>query len=265
MDGIESIKKGNYSLFFITNISQEIKTSIRSRLSSICYGDADAATNQPLYSYKNTLKEFFKRYNSKSEAQQKGMIGELIFHIVLYELLNEYTVDSPFFNIEERNVKKGFDVVLNKSGTTELWITEVKSGNPHAKKNSSQTAVELINRAQKDLDGRLNNDSVPLWINAINGAKAAIKETRDDKAAIISLLQDFGSNATQDTLSSNSINVILVGTVFNPLSDRINEGKIVSKYRNITKGHVFNDVYLVAIQEETYESIVNFLEGECTI
>ena len=91
-------------------------------------------------------------------------------------MLNEFTIDSPFFNTEERNVKKGFDVVLSKTGSTELWLAEVKSGNIHANKDVSQTAVELINTAQNDLNNRLNGDSVSLWLNAVNGAKAEFEQ-----------------------------------------------------------------------------------------
>ncbi len=262
MDGIEIINQANYSLYYISAFSEEIKTAIRNRLSSICHGVADAATGRQLYSYRSTLKEFLKRYNDKTDAQKKGMIGELLLHIIITEVLNEFTIDSPFFNTEERNVKKGFDVVLSKTGSTELWLAEVKSGNIHANKDVSQTAVELINTAQNDLNNRLNGDSVSLWLNAVNGAKAAIDEARTDRDAIISILQDCGDEAVQDNLHSKDFNVVLVGTLFNPLDDRIDETKISSKYSKVVNKHYFNKVYLVAIQKEDYQLVVDFLERE---
>ena len=262
MKGVTVIEKDNYSIIFIHEFSEEFKSAIRSKLSTICHGAADAVTGHSLYSYSNTIKEFIKRYNDKTDSQRTGMLGELLVHILLTEQLTGFTVNSPFFNTEERNVKKGFDVVLTKSESNELWLAEVKSGELHSNKNTSQTAVELINTAQNDLNARLNGDSVSLWLNAVNGAKAAIDEHRDDRNAIISLLQTCGDSATEEKLKSHDINVILVGTVFSSLQDRINEASISSKYTRIANKKCFRQIYLIAIQKETYQRVFQFLEGE---
>lgn len=265
MNGVETINKKNYSVFYITTFSDGLKAAIRNRLSSICHGAADAATGRHLYSYKNTLVEFLKRYNTKTDDQKKGMIGELLTHVILSELVNDYTVVSPFFNTEERNVKKGFDIILCKNGTDELWLTEVKSGELHNGKDVSQTAVDLINTAQADMNNKLNGDSVSLWLNAVNGAKAAIDEAGTDRDAIISILQDCGDDAVQDNLCSKDFNVMLVGTVFKSLDDRIDEAKIASKHSRVVKKNYFNCAYLIAIQKGTYQSVVSFLESESAI
>lgn len=39
------------------------------------------------------------------------MIGELLVHVIL-EIEGRFTVASPFFNMEERSFKKGFDIAL---------------------------------------------------------------------------------------------------------------------------------------------------------
>lgn len=214
MDGVIVIKDNDSCVFYIEQFSDMLKDAIRRNLASICRGPADAATGRPMFSYKATLIEFVKRYNGKTEKQKKGLIGELILHVLLHELLDEYAVDSPFFNNEERNVKKGFDVVLNKKETNELWITEVKSGNLHRGKNATQTIVELINTAKGDLNERLNADSVSLWLNAIAGAKKAFDDNPDKKRAIVSILEDNGDAATEGTLCSSEINVILLAHYF---------------------------------------------------
>lgn len=265
INGIEHIDKNNYSIFFISSLSNEFKSIIRSNLSSICHGPADAETSRPTYSYKNTLKEFIKRYKTKTVNQRKGMIGELLLHILLLEFLNDFQIDSPFFNLEERSVKKGFDVVLNKTDSNDLWIAEVKSGELHLNKDTSQTVVELIDTAKKDLDSRLNGDSISLWTNAVHGAKSAMQEYRDERKAIISILQDYSDAATEKTLTSQDINVILVGTIFNTLCDKIIETKISNKYDQVINTNTFNKVYLVAIQKETYTNVYKFLESESTI
>lgn len=206
--------------------------------------------------------EFVKRYNGKTEKQKKGLIGELILHVLLHELLDEYAVDSPFFNNEERNVKKGFDVVLNKKETNELWITEVKSGNLHRGKNATQTIVELINTAKGDLNERLNADSVSLWLNAIAGAKKAFDDNPDKKRAIVSILEDNGDAATEGTLCSSEINVILVGTLFHDISDHFSSDDVSEKKRRTDRENIFNATYVIAIQKETYTAIFDFLERE---
>ena len=114
MKGVTVIEKDNYSIIFIHEFSEEFKSAIRSKLSTICHGAADAVTGHSLYSYSNTIKDFIKRYNDKTDSQRKGMIGELLVHILLTEQLTGFTVNSPFFNTEERNVKKGVDVVLRQ-------------------------------------------------------------------------------------------------------------------------------------------------------
>ena len=262
INGVSLKKTENYAVFIISELSTELKKIIRERLASVCFGEADASSDCELYCYKNTLKEFLKRYAVKTDAQKKGMIGELLLHVLLSTQLEEYVVNSPFFNLEERSAKKGFDVVLNKKGTTELWLAESKSGEIHTGKTTSQTVVELIGTAQADLDDRLNGDSFSLWLNAINSAKAAISTKRDDREAIISILRSKGVDAINEKITSQDINVILVGTVFHSLEDTLEEEKISEKHTRVKKTNKFHAVYLVAIQKETYTAIYDFLKSE---
>ena len=255
-------KTDNYSLFWVSDLSDDLKNVIRSRLSAICHGVGTIELGGDLYCYKSTLKEFLKRYSEKSDDHQKGMIGELLLHILVLEMLDEYEVNSPFFNTEERHVKKGFDIILSKKGENDLWLAESKSGELHAGKNASQTAVDLINAAQSDLYRRLNGDSVSLWLNAINGARLAIAETRDDRAAIISLIKNCGSIADRQEMTSDQINVILVGTVFSDLSDAVAEENIQSKYTRVVNSKKFKQVYIIAIQKHTYKAVYEFLKSE---
>lgn len=262
IQGITIQNTDNYSVFVISELSEELKSVIRTRLSAVCHGVAKVDSGSELYCYKSTLKEFAKRYSEKSDDQKKGMIGELLLHMLISELLDDYEINSPFFNTEERNVKKGFDIVLNKKGTTDIWLAESKSGELHKGKDTSQTVVELIGKAQNDLYGRLNGDSVSLWYNAVNGASLAMKKVRDDRDAIIAILEKNGVLADNNELKSNDMNVILVGTVFNTTTDPIKPDKIQEKYDHVGKSRNFKNAYLVAIQKNTYTAIYDFLESE---
>ena len=42
---------------------------------------------------------------------QKGMLGELLAHILINNYIEKLKVFSPYFNKEEANIRKGFDVL----------------------------------------------------------------------------------------------------------------------------------------------------------
>ena len=133
MEFIRGVIKEDYSdyiIYFIEALSDELKQEIRNRLVAVCHGADQAQSSLKIYSYKETVKEFVKRYKTNkdaSEDRKKGMIGELLVHVVL-EIEGRFTTASPFFNMEERSFKKGYDVALFETATNELWIAEVKSG-----------------------------------------------------------------------------------------------------------------------------------------
>ena len=177
MNLISGVLKEDYSdyvLYFVESLSDELKQEIRSRLSAVCHGVDQAQSAAKIYSYKETAKEFVKRYKSDknaSEKRKKGMIGELLVHIIL-EIEGRFTTASPFFNMEERSFKKGYDVALFEEKTNELWIAEVKSGEIQKnQKDASAAATGLINTAKNDLKVRLNDYNTSLWLNALNAAK----------------------------------------------------------------------------------------------
>ncbi|MGN0831328.1 MAG: hypothetical protein ACI4NI_08555 [Candidatus Ornithospirochaeta sp.] len=264
--GVTKDDHSDYVLYFIENLSDELKQEIRDRLSAICHGEDLAKTTEILmYSYKETAKEFVKRYRAnetKIENRNKGMIGELLTHVII-GIENRFMVASPFFNMEERSLKKGFDITLFEELTKEMWFAEVKSGSIHkGQKNVSSAAIELINNAKKDIKDRLNGQNVHPWQNAINAAKVAMDSSKDQKAAILELLGQCANNVVGGNNSSESFNVVLSASLFNPLSDRIEENRIGKKYSDVVQERLFKKVYVVAIQEETYEEVFKFLNEE---
>ena len=145
IDGIETIITPEYQIYYIESITDELKREIRKRLVRICHGPVGENSPFLIHSYHATIKEFFSRYDTigtTAEAQnrKKGMIGELLVHVIL-EIEGNFSVVSPFFNMEERSFKKGFDVCLYDSNLQNLWITEVKSGEKQANQKTSSTAA----------------------------------------------------------------------------------------------------------------------------
>ncbi|MEG1647733.1 MAG: DUF1837 domain-containing protein [Bacilli bacterium] len=256
------IYKGeNYLLCHVNNFSDDFKERIQDKLSFICHGKSDAASLRSIFNYKSTLSEFLKRYEERSDERQKGMMGELLTHIIINDCFPGYDVASAFFNLEEKNVKKGFDIVIYSSDADNIIITEVKSGNLHKFKNSTRTFYDLINTAKRDLNRRLNNpDNRSLWINAINHAKKVYDSQIDLKDVIMDILDKKSEEKDQ---TSQSKDVILVGVLFNTLSDAIGEKSISVKATKLNNENLFNSVFCMAIQEETYQKIYDFLKEEC--
>ena len=263
--GINKEDHDNYVLYFIENISDELKQEIRNRLATICYGVEQTQSNCGIYSYEETVKDFIHRYKTqkdKSESRKKGMIGELLAHIIL-ELEGKYSTASPFFNMEESSFKKGFDIVLFEEDSKELWITETKSGEIQKKQKNANSAVSgLINTAKKDLKKRLNSNEKKLWLNALNAARIYMSNSDHQKQVVLQLLGEISNNVVKQTTSSNQFNVVLSSVLFHPLSDSMENKAIEKKYSDVVKEKLFNKTFIIAIQKNTYTAVYNFLESE---
>lgn len=263
--GVKKEDYSDYILYFIENLSDELKQEIRNKLVAFCHGVDQSQSSLKIYSYKETVKEFIKRYktdNNVSEDRKKGMIGELLVHIVL-ELEGRFFAASPFFNMEERSFKKGYDVTLFENATDELWIAEVKSGNKQKnQKNASSAAVGLINTAKNDLKIRLNDSNTSLWMNALNAARVSMSDSNHQKDAVMELLGQCADNAVDGNNSSDSFNVILAANLFHPLSEQMEANKVGKKYTKVVQEGLFKKVFIMVIQKETFDAVYDFLESE---
>ena len=265
LPGVVKEDYSDYVLYFVENLSDELKQEIRNRLVAVCHGADQAQSSLKIYSYKETVKEFVKRYKTNkdaSEDRKKGMIGELLVHVIL-ELEGRFTIASPFFNMEERSFKKGYDVALFETATNELWIAEVKSGEiQKGQKNASSAAVGLINTAKNDQKIRLNDANTSLWLNALNAAKVSMSDSNHQKDAVMKLLGQCADDAVDGENSSNSFNVVLSAALFHPMSEHMEAVKIEKKHTKVVKEGLFKKVFIMAIQKETFDAVYDFLESE---
>ena len=126
--GVRCISKDTYAVFYVEEFSDDLKSVIRSQLSSICHGVSKATKCRKRYNYLNTLKSFLERYESKNELIKIGMIGELLTRIIVIIYFPDFMTVSPSFNTEEKSMPKGFDIMLYFDEENELWFTEIKSG-----------------------------------------------------------------------------------------------------------------------------------------
>lgn len=264
MDGINFKPNENYSIIEVETLSDDIKASIRTHLSSICYGESQAASGRTMFNYRATLTAFLDRYNSKERNHQIGMIGELLAHILIVELLPQFKTVSLFFNLEEKQIKKGFDVLLYSGTDNDVWITEVKSGELHKDKNSDQTTKDLLASARLDLKKRLNENEVNHWTNAIHSARVALGDNTDYKDVVINLLADEGDIVTNKKATSFDNNVFLVSSLFTEADDSVSEETLSAFHQKLLDKPVFKNAILLSIKKSAYSKVVDFFEEEVT-
>lgn len=262
MNGVstEASSNGKSILFVISDISAEMKRVIRANLASICHGAARAGRSPRTYSYQQTLHEFMKRYETKSTDTKKGMLGELLAHILLLDYRTDMHPATPFFNLEERSIKKGFDLVLYQKAEHRIWITEVKAGeSPNA--SSSAKTKALLHLAKTDLLARLNSGKSSLWHNAISGAFVAIGRKKI-KDAVVEILEKSLRAADASILNAAKVNVILVSVLYKNLRDTLVLQDIVDTRSEIKGQNIFHRLIVVSFQKGTFQKIERFLQAE---
>ena len=155
-------------------------------------------------------------------------------------------------------------MLLTEVDSPNLWITEVKSGKLHSNKSSDQTMNDLIGTAKRDLEERLNEENMSLWLEAINGAKVSFDSNNTMKSAVINILETWGDDASDGIYSSHDKNVILAGFLFSNLSDVIASENANRKQQQIENEQIFNQVCVLALQKETYSKVYEFLKEEAS-
>ena len=249
-------------LCIVAGIADDLKKIIRDRLSSVCHGPSRAGSGRMAYSYKETLKEFLKRYNPKPPETKKGMIGELLAHILINECISDMQTVSPYLNLEEKSIKKGFDIVMRDSARKGLWFTEVKAGEVNDKPSDDVNA-QLLNNAKNDLKKKLNTPRTTCWLNAINGAAVVYEDSNKRlRKAVQSILETHLEEAQKGKSTSLSKNAILVSVLYGTLGDNPKHKTIRGFHDSVVAENIFSGLMIFSIQKGTYKKIHEFLEEE---
>lgn len=251
MNGIVERKIGDSVILEIRNLSDELKDKIREQLVEICHGEYALVSGFNYHSFKETIKELVVFRIPKSKDKRVGAIGELLLNVMIREY-TDMRIVSPFFNLEERNVKKGFDIIA-VDPNKDLWIIESKAGELGKLKTVNEKIRERINTAKRDLDKRLNMHNSQLWLNAVNSVRSALDDT-SEKNTIVKIL-----NKNSNSCLSNDKNVILGGTVFCIFDSTIDSIELRKLYNSILSSNKFSKLKLIAIQKQTYQAIIDFL------
>ena len=249
MEGIVERKNGETTILEVQSLSEEFKKKINNELVEICHGEYALVSGFDEHSFEATVKELINSRIPEYKSKKIGAIGELLLNVLMREF-TDMKIVSPFFNLEERNAKKGFDIIAIDSNK-ELWIIESKAGELGRFKTSTNKVCERINVAKNDLDTRLNEQNSQLWLNAMNSVRCALDDT-SEKNTIVNILKKNKS------YSSNNKNVVLGGTVFCVFDTKIDSSKLEELYNSILNSKKFSRLKLIAIQKQTYQAIIDF-------
>ncbi|WP_303732466.1 Hachiman antiphage defense system protein HamA [Idiomarina piscisalsi] len=262
IEGLIINSGADYLTCHIQSLTHEIKNCIRNHLQNICYGTALAERGLSGQTYQRTLKAFRSRYTPKTDNIKKGMIGELITHVVIFELFENLDVISPFFNMEEKSQRKGFDLILAEASGEDVWITEVKSGALNKTGCPDNSTSSFLETAKNDLNRRLNESEMTFWQNAINSTNNSILDCRDYKDVIIKILDDELVAASDEKANSKDNNVILVSILYSDINSPFKPDAVIKTCSKIKKEAIFNRVFTLSIQKSTYEKVARFLFEE---
>lgn len=251
MNGVVERKIGENIILEIHNLSDELKDKIKEQLVEICHGEYALVSTSKYLSFDETIKELVNYRLSNAKNKKIGAVGEILLNVMIREF-TDMKIVSPFFNIEERNVKKGFDIIALDSAR-DLWIIESKAGEPGKLKSSTEKVCERINVAKKDLDTRLNKDNSQLWLNAIKSVKSSLDDN-SEKKTIMNILEK-----NSNSCSSIDKNVVLGGTVFCLFDSVIDSSKLNNLYISILKSNKFSKIKLLAIQKQTFQAVIDYL------
>lgn len=259
LEGVRISESTNQSIFYIDELSDGLKQIIREQLQGIWNGFSNTESLPVFYSYKNTLSSFLDRYNSKSDETKKGMIGELLSHILLGYQENNLTSLSILKNKEERSIKKGFDIIYCEIDNDKLWYSEVKSGGLNSTTTSSYND-NLLNKAKDGILAMINENRNSLWESALFDVSATIKE-RDGQLNFLELL----SNDSPAMITEQSKNVILISVLYHNLTDQIDINNVENFKNSVIAEGIFLDTIVISIQKATFLAVSDFLNNEISV
>ncbi len=258
VDGVSIWTSENVTFVTVDEFTTELKEYLRSRLAEICWGPTVHGRKLLKHSYHQTMKSFWSRVSTHSDNTQIGMVGELLTHLFLADHRLGFSSVNRLFNLEERSIKKGFDLVLRREKDDELTFVEVKSS---ASKplNSSTQLLALLKTANADICHKLNNPSENLWDNALNHCRSALKGDLRDR--IEEILEDLRDDAL-DEPSSSDYNVVLSGVGFSGDTSFCLPSELSEKVESFSKWGAYKHISFFAAQKRTYQAIISFIEEE---
>ena len=229
-------------------------------MSSICYGRNEAGQGLSVYSYENTLREFLSRYSRKPASTKKGMMGELLAHLVIDKVLPNLQKITILFNKEERSIRKGFDLTYIEIEGDVIWYGEVKSGEVNNRETPSEKNVALLQLSKSGMSTFLEGHRENLWHSVITDVSLSLAAGQHKK---VKTLLDSDLQEIRDEGAQKS--AILISVLFHDVNNPIADAEVRSCLESIIAENRFAGVVTFSIQKSTYTSIEDFLNEEVAV
>ncbi|WP_425381097.1 hypothetical protein [Spiroplasma endosymbiont of Polydrusus pterygomalis] len=232
------------SIIEIEDINFDLKTKLDEYLPIICEG----TTNGNLKLLKITLKKLFEK---QTDNWLMGAIAEFFVHLFL-NLMN-YKQNCLFLNLEEGQIKKGFDGLYVKN--EEKWIMESKSGSINTKNISHKNKLkEAIKDLNEKFSGKTTNNP---WKNAYN--HAAVMPIRNDNLleSIKKISADFISNKFYNI---TDFNIIPSATIFlENLWIPIQKDKIFQDIKDLLNDFNLKKAHIICISQKSIDVFKKYI------
>src|SRR3546814_6518250 len=101
--------------------------------------------------------------------------------------------------MEEKSIRKGFDLLLYQFSSNNVWITEVKSGGMREGKTPCTATRELLAKARDDLKDRIAEQELNHWKNAVNAARNSIHAKADFRDSVLEILELEGDRTATNS------------------------------------------------------------------
>ena len=247
----------------MSSLDDQLKGYVRERLSSICHGENLASKNRGAYTYYKTIKELNIRLQKASENIRVGMIGELMVHIIIGIIWKDYRTIVPYFNLEDRNIKKGLDSIIY-SISNGMWAAEVKSGveDKNDLESLNLKTKNLLDVAHNDISGKLksNDETQRIWQHAMNGFQVACSHLKDEKQGIENIIFRNQELNEDKECSPSNFNVILSSVALCVTENDISLENIEEIFKKRCSS--YDQMMIISIRKSIEEELKEFLVTE---
>lgn len=255
ISGISFYENSNDNVYicYVEEFTDDLKQKMIEMLSSIWHGLVDSV-ERPQFNYNTTVKRFLERYKTKTPDTKKGMIGELLTHLLVPIYINLNAI-SIMKNKEENSIRKGFDIVYTDENNS-IWYCEVKSGgDTNTTENIDVKNINLLNKAKEDIVEHSLGNRATLWDSVLIDVNSTIFNT-EKKLDIKKLLDEDHPDSENRNLNRN---IILSSVLYKNLSTKVCPENLKNYKLGIDSERIFVGLVVFSIQKETYSRIENFL------
>lgn len=256
MQGVDEIAVGRGHLVIVRELSDELKSHISAHLAAICHGRATSDEDPAYYSFGKTLDEFLARIDTKPWETQLGMLGEFLTHVLAPSRFPDVILSSVYFNKEERNVKKGFDLTFARADWSRVWYSEVKAGELH-NGTATDKIRALIGTAVHDLREKLSDPSRrSLWDSAVDDAAKVLASPNARSVRDLLRADWMAANDGHDWEKYGLVCAVL----FHPIAtSEVNPAELEARLETVDGAGFFAGLEMLAVQKSTALKVLEFL------